>query len=374
MSKSEHSAVTQTPILDSGVLPPRRYEIQPWVIVVPSICVACIGVVQALFAPGGHFGILLPVAAFISVLIHELGHLTAGWCVGFRFRSIAVGPFAIHLNHGKLSLRFRWPSITSSSGYAIMDVDTVLRLRRRLMLYIAAGPIANLITVPIALLFTNHRFSSFATLLAIISILMSVMNLLPLPVSPTLFTDGFRFATLLKDRTRTRRLLSIYALGAQRRKGIPPKHWKQTWLKATSSVCDCTIDDFWGNWFAYISWTSRSDRASGAVHLERCLQVSGSLTDTLRDFIAQEAAIFSAWFRRDAILAEKWMKQVVRPNLMQDQNKQRLDIALRLARGDFEAAAREHSRKFSNRSFAEAERKVQFSPSARTFHAWSEPT
>jgi hypothetical protein len=368
MSKSEHSAVTQTPILDSGVLPPRRYEIQPWVIVVPSICVACIGVVQALFAPGGHFGILLPVAAFISVLIHELGHLTAGWCVGFRFRSIAVAPFAIHLNHGKLSLRFRWPSITSSSGYAIMDVDTVLRLRRRLMLYIAAGPIANLITVPIALLFTNHRFSSFATLLAIISILMSVMNLLPLPVSPTLFTDGFRFATLLKDRTRTRRLLSIYALGAQRRNGIPPKQWKETWLKAASAVCDGSVDDFWGNWFAYICCTSRGYDESGAVHLERCLRVSSSLEDNLRDLIAQEAAIFSAMVRRDAVLAEKWMKQLVRPKLMQPLNKARLDIAMDYARTDFEAALK------GSRSNTLGSQEPIFSRLPVRSYKWSEST
>lgn len=335
MSKSEQTAAGQTPILDSGTLPLRRDEIQPWAIVVPSISGACIVLIQNFISSSGRFIILLPVAAYISILIHELGHLTAGWCLGFRFRSIAVGPLAIHLEHGKLRLRFRLPSITSSSGYAGMDVDTVLRLRRRLMLYIAAGPFANLITVPIALLFTNHRFSSFAGLLAIVSVLMSVFNLLPLPVSPASFTDGFRLATLLKDRTRTRRLLSIYAVGVQQRLGIPPKQWKQTWLKAASSLCDDSIDDFWGNWFAYISCTARNDGVSGAFHLERCLQVSASLTDTIRDLIAQEAAIHSARFRRDALLAEKWLKQVVRPKLMQPLNKQRLHIAMRLARSKF---------------------------------------
>ena len=374
MSQLGHPALTPTPILDSGTLPLRSYEIQPWSIVVPSISGACIVLIHTFISSSGRVIILLPVAAYISILIHELGHLTGGWCVGFRFRSIAVKPFAIHLEDGKLRLRVRWPSRTSSSGYASMDVDTVLRLRRRLMLYIAAGPAANLITVPIALLFTKHRLSSFAGLLAIISVLTSVFNLLPLPVSPASFTDGFRLATLLKDRTRTRRLLSIYAVGAQRRLGIPPKQWKQTWLKATSSVCDDSIDDFWGNWLAYTSCTARGYDESGAVHLERCLQVSSSLEDNLRDSVAQEAAIFSAWFRRDAILAEKWTKQIVTPQLRPDLGKSRFGIAMRLARGDFEAAITRLGWNFDSSGFAQNPKQVHFSPFPRSLDTWSEST
>ena len=360
--------------MDSGTLPLRRHEIQPWAIVVPSISGACIVVIQTFISSSARFLILLPVAAYISILIHELGHLTGGWCVGFRFRSIAIKPFAIQLERGKLRLRFRWPSTSSSSGYAIMDVDTVLRLRRRLMLYIAAGPAANLITVPIALLFTNHRLSSFAGLLAIISVLMSVFNLLPLPVSPASFTDGFRLATLLKDRTRTRRLLSIYAVGAQRRGGIRPKRWKQTWLKAASSLCDGSIDHFWGNWLAYICCTSRGYDESGAVHLERCLQVSSSLEDDVRDSVAQEAAIFSAWFRRDAILVEKWMKQILRPQLRPGLGKGRFGIAMRLARGDLEAALRRLGLNSDNSGFAESSKQFQFPPFTRSLDTWSEST
>jgi hypothetical protein len=171
-----------------------------------------------------------------------------------------------------------------------------------------------------------------------ISILLSVLDLLPLPVGSGLFTDGFRIATLLRDRERTRRLLSICAIGAQRQKGKPPKKWKQTWLKAASSVRDDSVDDFQGNWLAYISCIARNEGGSGAVHLERCLQMTNSLKDAVRDLTALESAIFSARFRRDAPLAEKWLKQIVGPKLMQPLTKNRLDIAMRFARTDFEAA------------------------------------
>jgi hypothetical protein len=142
------------------------------------------------------------------------------------------------------------------------------------------------------------------------------------------------------------------------------KNWKQTWLKAASSVCDGSIDDFLGNWLAYTSCMARNERRSGAVHLERCLQVSSSLTNTVRDLTALEAAICSAWFRRDALLAEKWLKQLVRPKLMQPLDKYRVDFAMRYARTGFEA----------DRRLAQRLSKVQSPPTTRPVDIWSEST
>lgn len=290
---------------------------------------------------------LVYAALFFAVLIHELGHLLAGWYVGFRFRCIAIWPFALSLEHGSLKLRFLREFI--ASGYAGMDADTVVRLRRRLLLVIAAGPTANLITVPIAVLFahtllaTHPLLLSFANQLAMISILSAVLSLLPLPVRHGLFSDGSRIAMLLRDRERTRRLLSIYAIGAEQRYGKRPDRWKQTWLKTASSVCDDSTDDFWGNLLGYTSCIARNEGESGAIHLERCLQVSSSMTDRTRDLAAQQAAYFSATFRHDTQLSLKWMEQVGRWN----------------------------SRKIR---FAESPRKVQLRPSTRRLNGCSEWT
>jgi Zn-dependent protease len=351
MSKSVNSPFARTPILDSGILPLRKPREITVVTILGIIGGSVIVLIQALIQP--KIGILLYFAALtVAILIHELGHLTAGWCVGFRFRCIAVGPFALHLERGRLKLRLlRELTVSGYAGYAGMEVDTVVRLRRRLLLFIVAGPAANLITVPIAVLFSNHTsldarhplFPSFAAPLMMVSVLISVLNLLPFPAGPTSFTDGFRIATLLRDRERTRRLLSIYAVGAQRLNGKPPNNWKKTWLKAASSVCDDSVDDFWGNWLAYTSCFARNDGGLGAVHLERCLQLSGWLTETIRDSTAQQAACFSALFRRDTPLAQKWLKETRRWN----------------------------SRKLR---FAEPSRKVQFPASARRINIWSEST
>jgi hypothetical protein len=155
--------------------------------------------------------------------------------------------------------------------------------------------------------------------------------------------DGSRIAMLLRDRERARRLLSIYAVEAQRRNGILPTNWRQTWLKAASSASDDSTDAFWGNWLAYTSCIARDDCESGAVHLERCLQVSCSLPGAMRDFAAQQAAYFAGRFRSDTALALKWVKQTGRWDL----------------------------RKIR---FAEAPRKVQLPLSPRPLNKWSEWT
>lgn len=143
---------------------------------------------------------------------------------------------------------------------------------------------------------------------------------------------------LLRDIERTRRLLSLCAVGAQYQNGVRPQNWKQTWLKTGSSVADESADDFCGNWLAYISANAREDDRLAGSHLERCLKLSRLLSHTVRDIAAQEAAIFAAWFRRDPLLANKWLAQVRRPKPLQPLAQLRIDIALFCARADFNEA------------------------------------
>jgi hypothetical protein len=73
--------------------------------------------------------------------------------------------------------------------------------------------------------------------------------------------------------------------------------------------------------------------------LERCLEFAHKLPLSIRDLVAQEAAVFTAWFRNDGSLADKWLTQVKKPVLMQRLVRLRLDVALRCAHRDYDAAA-----------------------------------
>lgn len=81
MSKSEHLAVAQTPILDSGVLPIRTSQ-DPAVVTVVGAIGFGIVIVGAHLAGGSSNTeitfLLVYAALFFAILIHEIGHLTAG--------------------------------------------------------------------------------------------------------------------------------------------------------------------------------------------------------------------------------------------------------------------------------------------------------
>jgi hypothetical protein len=345
-SSEEYPPVSETPILDSGVLPPRTRK-KSW------------GNVIAGFAVGSFFGFVMIVgervggdlypgqgllvfitALALPVAVHEFGHLLAGWAQGFRFSFVAVGPVSVRLQHGLLKIRVRREM--RALGYAGMHVCGVRRLRRRMLVYVAAGSAANLLSLPLALFLTNRAFplyswgAAFAAEFVMISVMLFALNVLPLGSRSS--SDGSRIAMLLRSRERTRRWITTIAVGGQKRKGTRAKDWRQTWLRAATSLHDNSVDEFSGTWLAYISASAKEDAALAAAHLERCLQLVHLLRPSIRDLVAQEAAVFTAWFWKDAPLAEKWVSQIKKPKLIQHLPRIRVKLALCCAHRDFAGA------------------------------------
>ena len=229
-------------------------------------------------------------------------------------------------------------------GYAGMHLDGVRRLRRRMLIYIAAGPTANLLSIPMTVLLVNYAFprlgdswvATAAAEFAVLSLLFGTVSLVPFGGGVT--SDGARIAMLLGSRERSRRWIGMIAVGSQLINGTRPKLMKKTWLKSASALRDASMDEFWGNWVAYLSANDRKEALAAGAHLERCLELSCLLNPSVRDLVAQEAAVFTAWFRNDAILADKWIGQVKRHKLMTPLMQIRTRVALLCAHRDFEAA------------------------------------
>src|SRR6266516_1366049 len=316
MSVVSQSADFQTPVLDSGVLPDRvrkRTSSTTLVGLIVAFFVAIMMIeVVGLQASGGldnAYGWFIFAAALLfSITIHELGHLSAGWLLRFRFSLISIGPFCLRVEYGRLKVSFL-PEM-AALGYAGMHIDNVRRLRRRLLLYALAGPVAGLSLVPVGVLFTKyssfartHPWSvSFAAEFVMLSILLSSTSLISLGRDS--MNDGSRIAMLLTDYQRTRRLISVSAIAAQHERGIRPRNWKQTWLSAATSTPDESAEDWGGNWLAYISSLDREEERAAGLYLEKCLKSSRLFTHGVRDLAAQEAAVFSAWFLGDPVLAD----------------------------------------------------------------------
>jgi len=62
-------------------------------------------------APRGNFLLQLVGAFMLTVAIHELGHVVAGWLVGFRLVRVSVGPILV--SHYTERFKFHWWLIRS---------------------------------------------------------------------------------------------------------------------------------------------------------------------------------------------------------------------------------------------------------------------
>jgi hypothetical protein len=278
----------------------------------------------------------------VAVAVHEFGHVVAGWTVRFRFSFISIGPLFLKIEYGrpKIGLRRGMPS----GGRAGMHLDQVRRLRRRLLIFTMAGPMANLLSAAGAFVLLDYFLSPSKSWLYLpalvflpISLMLGIVNLIPFRLG-MLYTDGARIAMLLSSRPRSRRWMCITALANQSHRGVRSKHLRHTWLEAAGSVPDGSVDDFAGNWIAYISANDRKDAPVAALHLERCLGLMNLLGPMTQDLVALEAAVFTAWFRKDVVTAQKWLEQVRKIKAISALLRIRAEVALPCARMEFDQA------------------------------------
>lgn len=336
-----------TPILDSGVLPRAHKKSAGGFIIGILVLVGSCLVLQPTLAwtdkshdPMTSFALVVTALA-LTVIVHELGHVIAGWLVGFRFRMINLGPLSLGREHGRLRMGWRQGMFVGSTG---MTTQSMRSMHRRLLIFVMGGPAANILSIPAAVLLVNHllpnltgtSLEALAAQFAVFSLVAGFANLAPLRSS--VLSDGARIELLIRGGSRARRWLTLEAIQRLYVRGTRARRWKSTWVRAASSAPDASYDAFAGEWLAYMWASDRKDEAVAAAHIEKCLECASTLPHFAREILAQEASIVVAWWRNDADLATRWLTQVKSPRSVRRLNRIRLDVALSCARGQYDAA------------------------------------
>lgn len=120
-----------TPILDSGVLPPlvlrnrSKSRIRAALSSIAGIVLVLPVIAWTDKSRDPKIGFILLISALtLTTTIHELGHLFAGWMVGFRFSLINIGPFSLSLENGKLKAHIRREMLAlGSAGMHVTQCD-----------------------------------------------------------------------------------------------------------------------------------------------------------------------------------------------------------------------------------------------------------
>lgn len=178
----------------------------------------------------GIAGIL--VLFYISIIVHEAGHLAFGLMSGYTFSSFRIGSLMWIKQDGKIKLRRL--SIAGTGGQCLMTPPEAKNGKIPVVLYNLGGVIANVILA--ALLVLAYYLSLKVLVLAliflfgaIISFIIALTNGLPLDVGG-IPNDGMNVVHLLRDKTAAIAFRNQLLMNAAQARGVGLSDMPDEWF------------------------------------------------------------------------------------------------------------------------------------------------
>lgn len=275
--------------------------------------------------------VVLPFLIFTVIVIHEIGHLFCGLCVGFELTSVAFGPVRIS---PPFRISFKFEPKTGASGFVSMIPGKSENLRSRAMIFVLGGPIANVVS-GVVILFLELG-GTLSECFAALSIAIGLGNLIPFG-RLGLISDGKRMSMLLKNAGQGERWLAILQLASGLQSGVEPENLSPDFIAKATAVKDESPDTAIGYGFAYLAAWYQEKTEQAAQSLETCLEYSQFSAPIMKEALKCDAAVFQARKRKQIDLAEQWLSEIpektIRPGL-----RLRVEAAILEAQGNIEEA------------------------------------
>jgi hypothetical protein len=280
------------------------------------------------------FGLSALGAFYAMLAIHELGHVVAGLCVGFRCRSLRVGPL-LFTHPFRVSL-YRGPGAVVNGVAELIPVATD-KLVWRGVAMVLGGPVANILSVLVVLLLPLP-ITVFTSLFVACSIANGINDLLPFE-SRLGVSDGRRIWMLLRQSERGERWLALLHLAGELNDGVLPESLSAEFLAKAIAVQDASSDTVKANAIAYFAAFHQHKDSVAGQRLETCLAYSGHAMPVLREALMSDAAVFQARRRKRTDLADQWLAGI--PVKTQHRwFRTRAEAAILEAKGDVDGALR----------------------------------
>lgn len=247
----------------------------------------------------------------LPFLVHEAGHVIAGLLVGFRCHVVSVPPLRIYRSATGWRIGI---ARNLRVAYAMCFPADGRNLRKRLLLYIAAGPVISLLSGVAAFLCAAHSrglvpewFRSALLAYSGLAMFMGIRNFLPV-ASRLLVSDGIRMRILWRDCPAAERSCSLFLLFGATMRGVRPKDLDPELMRIASSIPDESLEDLSAASHCYNCAVDSGRIEEAAAILTGIVERRRQLPDERRPIWLCEAAWFEAAFRKDAAAARKWME------------------------------------------------------------------
>lgn len=179
------------------------------------------------------------VLSFITIFIHELGHVVFALLAGYHFHFMTIGPITIE-NNGKLKIvpNHSWTMFGGAAYCMPKNIDS--ELTKKHLWYAAGGPLFSLGTALIFLLislFIDHVFV-FTTFLLNAAIFF--VTILPTRMSGGLYSDGYICLMLIRGGKKAEQYVATLLLTKELMSPKKPLEWSQSFIEEAKGIAPST--------------------------------------------------------------------------------------------------------------------------------------
>lgn len=184
--------------------------------------------------------LLVPVALYLSVLMHEAGHFIAGRLVGLQWHTVAVGPLRVTRRHQGISVdwfRNRGPI----GGLVVMFPPRHGLRPAGWVVYALGGPVANVL-VALAVAWLIHAYDPGGwqgplIVLAAVSLVLGLVNLVPFRAAG-MNTDGRNVLNMLANPPSFAAGQLVMSIIAESLSGVRPRDWNPVLVEQLEGMDD----------------------------------------------------------------------------------------------------------------------------------------
>lgn len=264
---------------------------------------------------------LIPLL-YLAVAFHEGGHLLAGAIRGFRPCLFIVGPLKLERQGGRWRVG-RNRVLPGFGGLAAGIPEHTERLRQRMLMLIAGGPAASLLTglAALAALYSLRTPGPRVTLVgtdATAYILLLVFCLVSLGIGCIALvpgrahgysTDGSQILRFMKETPEVEAEVALVALSTTSMAGKRPRDWDPSLVAQTLKVPADSPRGPLARLLAHTHALDRGDIEPARHHLVDALAHREHVMKMARPAILLAAAEFAALHDHDAASARRWFDE-----------------------------------------------------------------
>ena len=260
---------------------------------------------------------LVVLGYYVTIAVHEAGHVLAGALAGYRFSLAMAGPFRLVREANRLRLSVESDRVLHFSGWTFSLPPPRGDWWWRRLLFVAGGPAATLLQVTLGygLLFAlRGKTINFWLENVLSSFTFLGLFILPFTIVPLRFAgvrnDAASLLFHLRGGERLERQRLLHYLVAASVSGTRPRDLEAAWLARARQPADGTDEELSASWLSYFHALDEGDVAAAGRFLDRVLAILETRPPPQRQAIFYlEAAFFEAR-HGDPAVARAWLDGV----------------------------------------------------------------